>query len=191
MVKQKSRNATVPQHARGQKFAEQKSAGKGKRNAGDGRGRRRAPHPLDEPEIGLDARNQEQHEHTQFRNRTQHGPLGRLRRKQQGMGRRPERSENARSEDDAPKQLPHYRRLTDALHQVAQNAPEHDEQHHLGKEDQHGVVTVSQGGSHIYEMEHRGASGDGRAGMSAGLPAKSYNFNLHYFSARCFGCLGM
>ena len=59
------------------------------------------------------------------------------------MSLRPERAKDTRPEDDAREQLSHHGRLLDPLHEFPEQPPQHDEQHHLSEEKDHGVVAVS------------------------------------------------
>jgi hypothetical protein len=83
---------------------------------------RRPPDPLHQPQIGLHAGQQQQHQDAELRNRVEHAVLrGRLRKKRV-LQVGPDQAEHGGTEQQPAEQLSHDRRLAYSLHQFAETA---------------------------------------------------------------------
>jgi hypothetical protein len=124
----------VRQHGIGQERPEQAPAEEWHDDAAERHGDGRATRIPEHRQVGLHPRNEQQQQDPQLRDCIQHGLLLRDSGKQPVPQLRRQRSENRRPEQHAGDDLSGHRRLTQALHQLASEAPAGEQHHQLGDE---------------------------------------------------------
>jgi hypothetical protein len=105
-----------------QHFAERETADERQHHPGGGNRDRRPPDPPHQPQIGLHAGQQQQHQDAELRNRVEHAVLRGRVRKKRVLQVGPDQAEHGGTEQQPAEQLSHDRRLAYSLHQFAETA---------------------------------------------------------------------
>ena len=152
------------QHRVRQHLAERETASEGHRDAGERDAQRGPADASHQPQVGLHSGQQQQHQNAELRNRIEHGLLLGTCGKQRVLQVRPQRAQHRGPEQDAGEQLAHDRRLPDALHGLAQQAPDEHQRDQLHEEnDFRRAALAALGGERHRRAQHqqRGAAGRG------------------------------
>ena len=121
-----------------QELTEREAAEKRRRDAAE-RDAQRGPANLShELEIGLHPGQQQQKENAELRDAVEHGLLLGGSREDRVLGVRPQGTQHRGAEQDATQQHAHDRRLADAVHGLAEHAPDHHQHDELGEKDDLG-----------------------------------------------------
>jgi hypothetical protein len=104
-------------------------------DARDGDAQRRLADRSHKLEVGLHPSQQQQQENAVLRDAVEHGFLLGRPRKDCALQVRPQHAQHRRSEHDAAEQHAHHGRLTDAIHDLAQEATDRHQHDELGEKD--------------------------------------------------------
>ena len=147
-------------------LAEREAAQERHRHAGERDAQRRFADLAHELEVGFHPGQQQQQQNAELRDAVEHGFLLGGSRKEGVLQIGPQRSQHRGTEQDAAEQHSHDRRLADAVHGLAEEAPDHHQRDELREEDDvRGAALGAFGGESAARRQRQ-------RGDTAGRPAQ-------------------